>query len=61
MIVFRHLNQEREFITSHDYISITEFTKGEITLPEFCIKAKEATSVEYNSNTLYEPFTKVSK
>lgn len=54
-LIFRHLGQEREFVSSHEYIPITELTKGKITLPEFCIKAKEATSNETNSNTHNEP------
>lgn len=56
----RHLSQEREFVTSHEYISITEFTKGEITLPEFCIKAKEASSSQESSHT-HESSLKVSE
>jgi len=59
--VLRHLAQEREFVTSHEYISITELTKGKITLPEFCIKAKEASSKEISSNTCYEPSLKVAE
>lgn len=58
---FRHLNQERDFVSSHEYISITEFTKGEITLPEFCVKAREVNSHESNSDTNYIPSTKVSE
>lgn len=48
--IFRHLNQEREFVTSHEYVSITELITGKATLPEFCVKAKEACSNEINSN-----------
>lgn len=59
---FRHLNQEREFVTSHEYISITEYTKGEITLPEFCVKAKEASSDQTNSNAhCHKPALKISE
>ncbi|VVC35837.1 Hypothetical protein CINCED_3A023121 [Cinara cedri] len=51
----KHLNQEREFITSHEYVSITEYTKGEITLPAFCLKAEEASSDQISSNAHHEP------
>ncbi|XP_027845680.2 uncharacterized protein LOC114126021 [Aphis gossypii] len=56
----KHLSQERNFITSHEYISITEITKGEITLPEFCTKVNEASSNQLNSNSIQKPSLKVS-
>ncbi|XP_026808678.1 RNA-binding protein 41-like [Rhopalosiphum maidis] len=56
----KHLNQERDFITSHEYISITEITKGEITLPEFCTKVNEASSNKLNYNANQKPSLKVS-
>ncbi|XP_025192443.1 nucleolin-like [Melanaphis sacchari] len=56
----KHLSQERDFITSHEYISITEITKGEIALPEFCTKVNEASSNQLNSNTNQKPSVKVS-
>lgn len=59
--IFRHLSQERDFITSHEYVSITEYTKGEITLPEFCVKANEVSSNQTSSNTHYEPTLKVAE
>lgn len=56
----KHLSQERNFITSHEYISITEITKGEITLPEFCTKVNEASYNQLNSNSDHKPSLKVS-
>lgn len=61
ILLSRHLSQEREFVTSHEYISITELTKGEITLPEFCAKANEASLNEISSNSTDEPSIKCSK
>lgn len=55
------MNQEREFVTSHEYISITEYAKGEITLPEFCVKAEEAFFNQTSSNAHYDPALKVSE
>ncbi|XP_022165080.1 RNA-binding protein 41-like [Myzus persicae] len=56
----KHLSQERNFITSHEYISITEITKGEITLPDFCTKVNEASSNQLNYNSDQKPSLKVS-
>jgi len=55
------LTQERDFITSHEYISITEITKGEITLPEFCTKVNKASSNTLNYNANQKPSLKVSE
>ncbi|XP_015374577.1 PREDICTED: uncharacterized protein LOC107169364, partial [Diuraphis noxia] len=56
----KHLRQERNFIASHEYVSITEITKGEITLPEFCTKVNEASSNQLNSSSNQKPSLKVS-
>jgi len=55
------LRQERNFIASHEYISITEITKGEITLPEFCTKVNEVSSNQLNSYSIQKPSLKVSE
>ncbi|XP_050442828.1 uncharacterized protein LOC126846956 [Adelges cooleyi] len=55
----KHLSQERDFVTSHEYVSVTEYTKGAVTLPEFCSKAEEVAFDQRNYNNSYDPELKI--
>ncbi|XP_050539607.1 RNA-binding protein 41-like [Daktulosphaira vitifoliae] len=46
----KQLAQERDFITSHEYVPITECIQGTVKLPEFCSRVEEAIALEKSNS-----------